>query len=141
MGSRLRLQGVTLLTVTSTDIDRTHAILVHCAQNIEFGAVKMLCSRLPVTTDPGVQYIRIAPIDFYGYSRLMIESLNSYVQTNHCLIVQADGFVLDPNRWREQFLEYDYIGAPWAEYVRVSGIPGMQRLILDWTRTEWATVG
>jgi hypothetical protein len=125
------LQDVTLLTITSTDIDRTNTVLVHCAQSIEFGAVKMLCSRLPITTDPRVQYIRIPPIDFYGYSRLMIESLNTYVQTGHCLIVQADGFVLDPARWSDQFLEYDYIGASWAEYVRV---PGMHRLRLDKNR-------
>lgn len=60
----------------------------------------------------------------------MIEALNAYVETSHCLVVQADGFVLDPARWRHQFLEYDYIGAPWPEYVSITG-PGIWRLRLD----------
>ena len=121
---------MTLLTVTSVNVDQTNAALLHCAECIEFGAVKMLCSALPAITDARVQYIRIPPIDFLGYSRLMIEALNGYVQTGHCLIVQSDGFVLDPARWHQQFLEYDYVGAPWPEYVAISG-PGNRRLRLD----------
>jgi len=41
------------------------------------------------------------------------------VQTKHCLVIQADGFVLNPNRWQPKFLEYDYIGAPWTEKLMV----------------------
>jgi hypothetical protein len=130
MNARLRLPDVTLLTVTSVNVDQTSAALLHCAECIEFGVVEMLCSALPTITDRRVQYIRIPPIDFLGYSRLMIEALNEYVQTRHCLIVQSDGFILDPKRWHEHFLEYDYIGAPWPEYVAISG-PGNRRLRLD----------
>jgi hypothetical protein len=130
MNARLMLPDVTLLTVTSVEIDRTNEALLHCAGCIDFGAVKMLCSALPTSTDPRVQYIRIPPIDFLGYSRFMIEALNGYVETSHCLVVQADGFVLDPARWHQQFLEYDYIGAPWPEYVAITG-PGNRRLRLD----------
>jgi hypothetical protein len=130
MTRKLRLPDVTLLTVTSIDVDEANAVLLHCAERIDFGVVKMLCSALPAITDPRVQYIRIPPIDFFGYSRLMIEALNEHVQTRHCLVVQSDGFVLDPTRWRQQFVEYDYVGAPWPEYVAISG-PGNQRLRLD----------
>lgn len=94
MSTKLRLPDVTLLSVTSVNVDQTSAVLLHCAEGIEFGAVKMLCSALPTVSDPRVQYIRIPPIDFLGYSRLMIEALNEYVQTRHCLVVQSDGFVL-----------------------------------------------
>jgi hypothetical protein len=27
--------------------------------------------------------------------------------------VQADGFVIHPESWTDEFLDYDYIGAPW----------------------------
>jgi hypothetical protein len=134
MAKQVRLRDVTLLTVTSTDIDRTNIALAHCAEKIEFGAVKMLCSRLPAAAEPGVQYIQIPPLDFQGYSKFMVESLNAYIQTAHCLVVQADGFVLDPNRWRDRFLEYDYVGAPWPEHVNVCGSAGMRQLMLDKNR-------
>jgi hypothetical protein len=30
--------------------------------------------------------------------------------------VQWDGFVLDATQWAPQFLEYDYVGAPWPQF-------------------------
>ena len=131
MNPRLKLCDVTLLTATAVNIDQTHDILLHCMNGIEFGAVKMLCPTLPSLLDPRVQYIRIPNIDMFGYNHLIIEGLNACVLTRHCLIVQDDGFILDPTRWQEAFLDYDYIGAPWNEYV---GIHGGGRLKLDKNR-------
>jgi hypothetical protein len=37
------------------------------------------------------------------------------VATSHCLVVQWDGYVLDPGRWEPGFLRWDYIGAPWHD--------------------------
>ncbi len=112
MGAKLNLTDVTLLTASSVAIDDTHAALLHCLRGIDFGAVKMLSPLPPATPDSRVQYIYIPPLDLVGYSRLMIDRLSAYVQTSHCLIVQADGFVLDPERWQREFLQYDYIGIP-----------------------------
>jgi hypothetical protein len=119
--AQLRLPTVTLLTVTAVDIDQAHAVLLHCARCAEFGAVKMLSPLRPANPDPGVDYVRIADIDLYGYNRFMLESLGAHVTTGHCLVVQSDGFILNPALWDARFLDYDYIGAPWPEYVEVSG--------------------
>jgi hypothetical protein len=35
------------------------------------------------------------------------------VETSHYLVVQWDGWVINGAAWRPEFLEYDYIGAPW----------------------------
>lgn len=43
----------------------------------------------------------------------MIKELNKYIETDYVLIVQYDGFILNPKAWMDEFLEYDYIGAPW----------------------------
>jgi Protein of unknown function (DUF5672) len=130
MPTTLQLRDVTLLAVTSINTDQTNAALRLSAKDIEFGAVKLLTSELPATPDPAVEYVRIPPIDFLGYSRFMIESLNKYVQTSHCLVIQADGFVLTPSRWEHQFLDYDYIGAPWPDYIDTSD-PNVGQLRLD----------
>jgi ADP-heptose:LPS heptosyltransferase len=47
------------------------------------------------------------------YSEFCIKELYKYVQTPYCLLVQWDGYVLDEKAWNEDFLNYDYIGAPW----------------------------
>lgn len=36
-----------------------------------------------------------------------------YLNTSHILNIQYDGWVLDASRWENDFLKYDYIGAPW----------------------------
>jgi len=48
------------------------------------------------------------------YSKFMIKELGKYeFDTSHLLVIQWDGYVLDGDRWTDEFLEYDYIGAPW----------------------------
>ncbi len=43
----------------------------------------------------------------------MIYDLKNHIDTDFALIVQHDGYVLRPSKWRDEFLNYDYIGAPW----------------------------
>ena len=38
------------------------------------------------------------------------------VQTDYNLIVQSDGFAINPDAWTDEFLDYDYIGAVWPWY-------------------------
>ena len=58
----------------------------------------------------------IAPLrDIRDYNRFLMRELVEHVTTPFVLIFQWDGFVLDPARWSDDFLEYDYIGAPWSE--------------------------
>jgi hypothetical protein len=48
------------------------------------------------------------------YNRVMLR-LGDYfaLDTDYYLIVQHDGYALNKANWRDEFLEYDYIGAPW----------------------------
>lgn len=47
------------------------------------------------------------------YNRFMVEKLNSVIKTDFVMVVQSDGFIKNPHLWRDEFLDYDYIGAPW----------------------------
>jgi hypothetical protein len=48
-----------------------------------------------------------------SYSSFCIKELPKYITTEFCLIVQHDGFILNPEVWTDDFLKYDYIGAAW----------------------------
>lgn len=50
------------------------------------------------------------------YSEFLLRGLVRHVRTEHCLIVQWDGFVLDAAQWDPRFLEFDYIGASWPQF-------------------------
>jgi hypothetical protein len=48
-----------------------------------------------------------------GYSEWCQKKLHLHFDTKFVLIWQYDGFALNPDVWRGEFLDYDYIGAPW----------------------------
>jgi hypothetical protein len=120
---KLQLPDVTLVAVTSVNIDEANFALQHSLSRIAFGSVRLLCSKLPAKPDPQIRYCRIPQINLGGYNWVMLRKLHEEIETSHCLLVQADGFVLAPERWEPEFLDYDYIGAPWPPEIYVQQNP------------------
>ena len=120
MKKKISLPDVTLLAATSVDIDQTQISLKISSQNIKFGSIKLLSHLLPNKKYPDVEYTSIPRMDIAGYSRFIIKDLKKYFNTPHCLIVQSDSFIVDSNLWQDEFLKYDYIGAPWSDKVNVN---------------------
>lgn len=62
----------------------------------------------------GIETVIIEPLlSKKKYSEFCLKRLYDYVHTSHCLIIQHDGYVVDENAWDFDFMQYDYIGAPW----------------------------
>ncbi len=86
-----------------------------CDENCEFEQ-KLYFSDRPWSLD-GFGFHRIAPFEsIHDYNRMMVKELADHVETDHVLIAQYDGFVSDPECWSHEFLDYDYIGAPWPQF-------------------------
>ena len=115
----LQLPNITLLSVSSVEQEGTDLALRISSHDINFGAIKFLSSEEWISTDPRIEVIPIPRINFDGYSKFILEELVHYVETEFCLIVQADGFVLNASRWNPRFLDYDYIGAPWPSDLKL----------------------
>lgn len=49
-----------------------------------------------------------------SYSEFALKCLWPFIKTEFILVVHWDGFVANPQLWDDQFLAYDYVGAPWA---------------------------
>ena len=127
MKKKLALPNVTLLAATSIEIDMTQLALRISFRNIKFGAVKLLSSSLPSKKYSDIEYISIPTINnIADYNRIIIEDLHKYFKTSHCLVVQPDSFVVDSDLWKDEFLQFDYIGAPWSEKLQINS-----NLILD----------
>jgi len=64
-----------------------------------------------------VEWIRVPPVAHrvfcYWYSNITLRLLPHVVSTDHNILVQADGFAVNGSAWTDEFLQYDYIGAPW----------------------------
>lgn len=105
-----QLKNVTLLGVDCVDIERLILASEICQQNFDFAEVKLLTS---INSD-NKNIVPIKPITtIEDYSEFMISELNKYVNTDFVLLIQYDGFILNPDAWTDEFLNYDYIGAPW----------------------------
>lgn len=49
-----------------------------------------------------------------NYSLWILKNLHKYVHSEYVLIQQWDSCVIDPSKWTDDFLSYDYVGAPWS---------------------------
>lgn len=114
---RLRLPQVTLCAVTSVNVAATTAALERCLEQVQFGACKLLTDFRGVIPAQGIQHVLIDPIrSADAYSHFILTRLADHVETDFCLLVQWDGYILDAARWQPNFLDFDYIGASWPQF-------------------------
>jgi hypothetical protein len=73
----------------------------------------------------GARHVSIGPLSsISSYNELILDRLPAWTDCDAYLLVQWDGFVLDGRRWRAEFLDCDYIGAPWPHMGGVVGAGG-----------------
>jgi len=114
---RLQLPQVTLVAVTSVNVEATIQALQACLVQIDFGACKLLTDRPMDCELPGIQVVPIRRLaSSYDYSHFLLSDLADHVATSHCLVCQWDGHVIDAGRWSPEFLDWDYIGASWPQF-------------------------
>jgi len=107
----INLNQVTLALMTSVNLERSIKAIEYSTKNINFKQVKLF-------TDKSINHktIEIVPVpkmsstDDYSYN--VIYELPKHITTDYVLIIKEDGFIINPNLWQNEFLNYDYIGAP-----------------------------
>lgn len=111
---RIKLPNVTLISMDTRDVEKALQAIHYSCIGVEFGSVKLLSHYTLNGIDESVEFVKIDKIhgiDEWCYK--VIYDLHKYVDTDFILLVHADGFVVNPMSWRDEFLDYDYIGAPW----------------------------
>lgn len=65
----------------------------------------------------GRQIVQIEKIESINqYNWIVTQLLPNKLTCDFVLIVQFDGFILNPNVFDHEFYKYDYIGAPWPNF-------------------------
>jgi hypothetical protein len=115
--SLLKLPTVTLCAATSVNLSATLGALRACLDQAEFAECLLFTDAVEFASDPAIRTVPIARLNSsQDYSKFILRELGDHIRTEHCLIVQWDGFILDAHQWTSDFLEYDYIGAPWPQF-------------------------
>ena len=113
---KLQLPTVTLMIIDCLNVTRAINVLEHCKSKADFGAVKLL-SHIPTDYE---HRERIKPLNsLIAYSIFMLTKVHSFIETDHVLIVQRDGWILNPESFNPAWLQLDYIGPIFVQYDHV----------------------
>jgi hypothetical protein len=108
---KIDLPQITLVAVACIRVRETVKAIEKSCAGVNFGAVKLITNE-EIRGD-FFETVQIQKLDYEQYNRFIVFELHKYIDTDFALIVQDDGFVTGPYQWRGEFLDYDYIGAPW----------------------------
>lgn len=62
------------------------------------------------------RHVEIAPLaSTDAYSLFCLREMVQHIKTPRVLVIQWDGYVINPRAWTNAFRKYDYIGAAWYE--------------------------
>ena len=118
----MKLDDVTLIAISGHDrfVKANKKALLHCVDLCDFKQVKLFS---PVK-DNTFNTIEIPYLDVSLYAKFCVEELHKHIDTEYCLLVQSDGFIINTDYWTDEFLQYDYIGAPWPHHDHAVGNGG-----------------
>jgi hypothetical protein len=116
----LTLPDVTLVIPETRAHDLSRITVNDLISKVNFGGGVLIytndCERLAV---PGARYIKVAdwPNKVASGAFYYTEAARE-ITTSHALLMEWDAGACNPDMWRDEFLQYDYIGAPWEWQVR-----------------------
>jgi hypothetical protein len=106
--TKLELSNITLVCATSDKIKETLKAIEICTNYANFDKIILF-------SDIDTEYtITIDKLNStLEYNKFVYYELPKYIDTEFILSIQWDGFIINPLAWTDEFLQYDYIGAPW----------------------------
>lgn len=112
MSERIYLPQVTLVAITDCDHGKTIEAMLKSLALIQPRRA-ILFSNVAIHR-PEFETIVIDKLgSAKGYNEWVVWRLGHYIEDGHILLIQHDGYVIDASAWTDEFLQYDYIGAPW----------------------------
>ena len=112
----IKLNNITLAALACTHIYETVQAMKYSMKGVAFADAVLISHKKPFYLPKNVRYAytpRNKSVKDFNYK--VFYDLHKYINTDFALLVHYDGFVINPDMWREEFLNYDYIGSPWPE--------------------------
>jgi hypothetical protein len=107
----LNLDNVTIISVAGVRGKESLKAIEYSKRSINFKSCKLLTPEKLESSS--IEIIKINPINYAEYNKFIVYDLYKYIDTDYALIIQDDGFITNPECWTNDFLKYDYVGAPW----------------------------
>ncbi len=108
MFNKLNLSDITVFCVDDIRPNEASDLLEQLSFKIDFFDVKLFSSQ-------HTNAVKTNPIsNISEYNNFLINELHSHINSEFAMCVQLDGYPLNFEAWDNDFLLYDYIGAPWT---------------------------
>lgn len=116
---KINLRNVTLVTIIFDEevkyLEATLPVLRYMQSIADYGRITLFTA-LPVPEAlKDVEIVRIPPTDLAGVTSWLSGGVRLFIRTPYMMYFQDDGFILEPSLWEPEFLNYDFIGAPWSD--------------------------
>lgn len=109
------LPRVTLIACDTQSPGRALASLKKSLTQIK-PARTILFTNVELSLKDDIEIIQIPTLRGKGdYSRWIMRALWKHFDTDFVLVTQHDSWVLDGSVWTDEFMDYDFSGAPWIE--------------------------
>lgn len=115
MNKKLTLPDVTLVCLETREYELMKLALQDCIAQVNFAEV-LVCTDKPekYLLDGVSYYLPIADAKSkLEWCKQSWYAPVPHLRTSHALFIQWDSWVFDPSMWKDEYLQYDYIGAPW----------------------------
>lgn len=122
MSNKIQLKNITLICIDGVNPDIGLKAIKYSTKHIDFAKNILLSHIKPDNVPDDIIYQEIPKLTHDTYSQFMLHELYKYVDTEYCLTIHDDGFIINPHLWDDEFLEYDYIGAPWKNYGQINRV-------------------
>jgi hypothetical protein len=110
----LNLQNIELYCIDGdfTKKDIFTKIISYINKTFNFKQIKYFSPENPNIDN--TNFIKINKINSSeDYSEFIIADLAQYLESDFILTAHSDGFPINPHMWTDEYLNYDFIGAPW----------------------------
>ena len=108
----INLSNVSLVIIDVQCPELAYLALRDSVKDISFGEI-IICSDTDLKF-PGAKWVEVSKWDsLYERVKWFWYSLPNHIHTDFMIEVQWDGWIVDAQMWTDEFLEYDFVGAPW----------------------------
>jgi len=109
------LPNVTLLAVSSIEIPDTIKALQISSEHLKFAEIVLVSHEKPINLPDNIVFKYYPKMNnITEFNNFCCKDFHKYFETSHCMLVQFHGYIIRPELWDDGWLQYDWIGAPWA---------------------------
>jgi predicted O-methyltransferase YrrM len=109
---KLRLPDVTLVMIDTQCHELARLAMEDSLREVEFGDA-VIFSDEPIEV-AGTRWVKVPKWpNIAECSNFMWYELPNHIQTKWAINIQWDSWIVDAGCWTDEFLQYDYVGAPW----------------------------